>query len=54
MCQDLRMEFAGFEIEGLGKKEKGTFRDSVMLSVFRILHFRKLISNAKYETPDFG
>jgi hypothetical protein len=54
MCQDLRMEFAGFEIEGLEKKEKGTFRGSVMLSVFRILHFSKLISNAKYETPDFG
>ena len=54
MCQDLRMEFTRFDIEGLEKKEKGTFRGSVLLSVFRILHFSKLISNAKYETPDFG
>ena len=54
MCQDLRMEFTGFDIEGLEKKEKGTFRGSVLLSVIRILHFSKLISNAKHETPDFG
>ena len=43
MCQDLRMEFTGFDIEGLEKKKKGTFRGSVLLSVFRILHFSKLI-----------
>ena len=54
MCQDLRMEFTGFDIEGLGKKEKGTFGGRVLLSVFRILHFSKLMSNAKHETPDFG
>jgi hypothetical protein len=48
------MEFAGFEIAGLGKKEKDAFRGSVLLSVFRILYFSKLISIAKYETPDFG
>jgi len=52
MCQDLRMELTGFGIEGLEKKEKGIFRGSVLLSVFRILHFSKLISNAKHETPD--
>ena len=54
MCQDLWMEFAGFEIAGLEKKEKDAFRGSVLLSVFRILYFSKLISIAKYETPDFG
>ena len=52
MCQDLRMEFTGFRIEGLEKKEKGIFRGSILLAVFRILHFSKLISNAKHETPD--
>jgi hypothetical protein len=54
MCQDLKVEFTGFKIEGLEKTEKGTFGGSVLLSVFRILHFCKLISNAKHETPDFG
>jgi len=52
MCQDLRMEFTGFEIEGLGKNEKGIFRGGVLLSVFRILYFSGLILSAKYETPE--
>jgi len=52
MCQDLRMEFTGFGIEGFEKNEKGIFRGSVLLPVFRILHFSELISNAKHETPD--
>ncbi len=52
MCQDLRMEFAGFGIESLEKIEKGIYRGSVLLSVFRMLHFSELISNATHETPD--
>jgi hypothetical protein len=30
MCQDLRMEFTGFDIEGLEKKGKGTFGGNVL------------------------
>jgi len=54
MCQDLRKKFTGIETEGFNKKKKGVFQGSVLLSVFRILHFSRLISNAKHETPDFG
>jgi hypothetical protein len=52
MCQDLRMIFTGIDIEGFEKKEKGTFRGSLLLSVFRILHHHVVISNARNETPD--
>ena len=58
MCQDLRMEIVGIKIDlntkvkDHKKKEEFTYRGSVWLSVFRILHFTRLISNTKYETPE--
>jgi hypothetical protein len=33
MCQDLRMEFAGFEIAGLGKKRKAPFGQCFVIGV---------------------
>jgi hypothetical protein len=53
MCQDLRMEFTAIEIEGLKKKGKVLFGGMLWSSVFRVLHFSKLKSNAKHETPGF-
>ena len=57
-CQDLRMEFVGIQIDlnikvrDHKKKKEYTHRGSILLSVFRILHFGRLILNTKHETPE--
>jgi len=53
MCQELTMENVGNKFKALKKKKKGAYQGSFMSSVFRILHFSELISNAKHETPVF-
>ena len=53
MCQELRMEMVGNKFKVLKKKEKDAYPGGVLSSVFRILHFIKLISNTKHETPVF-
>jgi hypothetical protein len=52
------MEIVGIQIDlstkvkDHKKKEEYTYRGSVLLSVFRILQFSRLISNTKHETPE--
>jgi hypothetical protein len=53
MCQELRMKMVGNKFKVLKKNEKGAYPGGVLSSVFRILHFTELISNAKHETPLF-
>jgi hypothetical protein len=53
MCQELRMEIVGNKFKALKKKEKGANQGSLLSSVFRILQYSELISNAKHETPVF-
>jgi len=53
MCQELTMQISGNKFKALKKKEKGAYQGSFLSSVFRILHFSELISNAKHETPVF-
>jgi hypothetical protein len=47
------MEMVGNKFKVLKKNEKGAYPGGVLSSVFRILHFTELISNAKHETPVF-
>jgi hypothetical protein len=47
------MQISGNKFKALKKKEKGAYQGSFLSSVFRILHFSELISNAKHETPVF-
>jgi hypothetical protein len=47
------MEIVGNKFKALKKKVKGAYPGGFLSSVFRILHFSKLILNAKHETPVF-
>jgi hypothetical protein len=41
MCQDDRMEFTGIDLSVLKKFREANFKEVILLSVFRNLHFRE-------------